>query len=192
MVLMLAPLMTAGTPVKLHFEPVKIGIEVIKSSHLETEIVRPTLIKLAEFDPRLYNEGAVKLMMGTAAQESDLGFYLRQHPRGPGKGWWSVEDATHTDIWRYLAKPSKTKLRDIVLSLARDKSLNPHPPHSELIDNPPYSLAVARIKYWMISTPMPDAGNLLALGGYWDKFYNVNPVHGTAQEFVDSYNKYVK
>lgn len=171
------------TPYAPELEP------VIKPSHIESEVVRPTLELLATHDPRINTEPAVTLMMGTAAQESDLGFYLKQHPTGPGKGPWSIEDTTHADVWRYLSRPSNKVLREAVLSLARDQSLNPHPPHSELIDNLSYSCAIARVKYWMVPETLPVDLPMLAV--YWDRYFNGNPDHGTPEEFIESYEHFV-
>ena len=165
--------------------------EMIKASHIEELVVKPVLEKLAQFDPRLNNEVGVVLMMGTAAQETDLGYYLKQHPIGPGKGPWSVEDTTHEDVWRYLSRPSNKGLREAVLSFARDKTLNPHPPHDELIDNLAYSCAIARVKYWMVPAKLPASVDLHAIGAYWDKYYNANARYGTVDEFVASYREFV-
>lgn len=161
---------------------------MIKALHFESHFVRPALVRMAIVDPRLGSEPAVMLMMGTAAQESDLGYYLRQHPTGPGKGFWSIEDATHDDVWRYLDRPDNAELARIVKSLARSK--NGRPPHTELINNPLYSCAIARIKYWMIPIPMPT--DLEGLAGYWDKYFNANDNYGTVEEFLDSYDRFVR
>ncbi len=159
---------------------------MIHPLHFEKEIVRPTLFTLAAFDKRLYSEASVKLMMGTAAQESDLGFFLRQHPRGPGKGFWSVEDATHDDVWRYLERATKAELKSLVFKLTRFKQ---KPPGHELIRNPMYCAAIARIRYWYEVEPLPQ--DLVGLARYWDEHYNANPNHGTPEEFLDSYQKFV-
>ena len=160
---------------------------MIHAAHFESLIVIPTLAVLSKFDSRLNTPEAVVLLMGTAAQESDLGFWLRQTPTGPGKGPWSIEDNTHNDVWRYLRRESKLKLRQQVLSLAREKT--GQPPHSELINNPLYSCAIARIKYWMIPEPIPT--QLEDLAEYWKRYFNTASGAGTAAQFIDSYNKFV-
>lgn len=160
---------------------------MIHPLHFEAHVVRVTLNHLAVFDERIAIEPAVKLMMGTAAQESDLGYFMRQHPSGPGKGPWSVEDATHDDVWRYLRRHSNMQLRQRVLGLARHKQ--ERPPHSELINNPLYSCAIARVKYWMVPEALPES--LEGLAEYWDKYFNANALHGTVQDFLNSYRRFV-
>lgn len=160
---------------------------MIHQLHFEAHFVRPALNQIAAFDERLASEPSVNLMMGTAAQESDLGFFLRQHPTGPGKGFWSVEDATHDDVWRYLRRDSNAELARRVLALARHKT--DRPPHTELITNPLYSCAIVRIKYWMRPEPIP--ATLEGQADYWDWYYNCNDNHGTPEQYLDSYRKFV-
>jgi len=159
---------------------------MIHPMHFEAEFVRPILFTLSAFDRRLYTPESVDLMMGTAAQESDLGFYLRQHPRGPGKGFWSVEDNTHDDVWRYLEREENGQLKALVLELTR---YDEKPPHHELIRNPLYSGAIARIRYWYIPKAIPK--DRLGQAKYWDKYFNANDQHGTVEEYLDSYSRFV-
>jgi hypothetical protein len=164
---------------------------MIHPLHFEALIVRPTLNKMAAYDERLGGDASVELMMGIAAQESDLGFWLRQHPTGPGCGFWSVEKATHLDVWRYLNRDDKADLAEIVRSFARNPGPDGIPSHLELIDNPPYSLAIARVRLWWVPIPKPPAGDIEGQGHYWNDNYNVNDDHGTVAEYVASYNKFV-
>lgn len=160
---------------------------MIHPMQFEADIVRPTLNILARFNENLAIEPAVTLMMGTAAQESDLGFFLRQHPSGPAKGWWQVEDATHADVWRYLQREENIELARLVLGLSRHKTVMP--PHSEMINNPLYSCAIARIKYWMVPAPLPV--DLDGLAEYWDRYFNCNANHGTVADFLESYRDFI-
>lgn len=158
-------------------------------SHFEAEIVRPTLARLSEFDERLYSQSAVTLMMGTAAVESDLGYFLRQHPTGPGRGFWQVEPATHQDVWRYLAREKNLKLANIILSFASDKTYHPHPAHSQLVECPLYCCAVARVRYWMVPESLPD--DLDGIAGYWKQYFNTPAGAGTVEHFLDKYREHV-
>lgn len=160
--------------------------QMIKTEHFEEYFVRPTLGVLAIYDDRLGSEASVKQMMGIAAQESDLGFYLKQHPKGPGKGFWSVEDFTHDDVWRYLSRDSNETLRELVLTLTKYES---KPPHDELINNPRYSAAIARIKLWMVPAPLPE--DLEGQAMYWDVYYNADKKN-QIDEYLDSYRRFVK
>ena len=156
---------------------------VIKPEHLREYIVQPTLEALGAFNPKLNTQAAVELLLGTAAQESDLGFFLHQGFNGGGLGIYQIEAATHEDVWRYLKRPENEDLANIILnfvSQADDKSL---------IGNLHYATAIARVKYWMRPEPLPETVEQHAI--YWDTFYNANPDHGTPQEYVDSYERFV-
>jgi len=131
------------------------------------------------------------LLLGTAAKESHLGKYLIQ-VNGIALGPWQIEPATHDDCCRYLK--NKSNLKDITYNLLFGISSK-----DQLIWNVFYSCAIARIKYWMIPAPLPQENAYLtkeqyihALGEYWDKWYNCNPKHGNAREFVECWEKYVE
>src|SRR5680860_1901913 len=51
-------------------------IEAMRAAHLKNYVIAPTLLKLAEYDERMNSESANILMMGIAAQESDLWYNL--------------------------------------------------------------------------------------------------------------------
>lgn len=164
--------------------------EMIKAAHLEYMVIRPTLTRMAEFDPRLYNDSAVNLMLGTAAQETDLGFWLHQTSGGPGKGIYSTEPDTHRDITgRYLERKENAKLREIVQGfVSRDSKLGDD---NELVTNFRYATAIARIKYWMAPQPLPAPGDIMELGKYWDVHFNANARVGFPEDFVRSWQQFV-
>jgi len=165
---------------------------MIKAEHLEKYVVKPTLERMAEFDKRLNTDVSVTLMLGTAAQETLMGFYLHQFGGGPGKGIYSIEPETHLDIvGRYLQRPENAKLLQIVEGfVSRGAKLGDH---DELIYNLRYATAIARIKYWTRPEKLPtDATDIAALGKYWDVHYNANDKVGFPAEFVGNYEKYVR
>lgn len=174
---------------------------MIKPDDFESRVIRPTLKRLAAFDSRLYTEASVVLLMGTAAQESDFGYYMDQIGGGPGLGPFSVEAATNESLWRhYLSKPSKALLREIVLGMVPESSqisrsdagfdyISVDP--EQLATNLIYSTAMARIKYWPKKGAIPSENDILAMGEYWDKHYNVNAEYGTPKEFVESFEKFL-
>lgn len=162
---------------------------MIKSSHFRESLDR-TLSLLAIHDPRLHSPASVQLMLGTAAQESHLGYYLRQHPTGPARGPYQIEQATHMDVIRYIKRPSNVILLDVVTRLTRRGAEIGE--ENELVDNLAYSHAIARIRYWYEPDPLPEADDILGLGEYWDTHYNANPDHGTPEEFVANYEKFVE
>ena len=156
---------------------------VIKPEHLREYIVEPTLEALAAFNPKLNTRAAVELLLGTAAQESDLGFFLHQGFDGGGLGIYQIEAATHEDVWRYLRRPENEELGNIILTFASqadDKSL---------IGNLHYATAIARVKYWMRPEPLPET--VEQHGIYWKQFYNSGSGAGTPQQYVDSYERFI-
>lgn len=174
---------------------------MIKPDDFESRVIRPTLKLLAEFDSRLYTEDSVVLMMGTAAQESDLGFYLEQIGGGPGQGAYSVEYATNDSIWRhYLSKPSKALLREIVLGMVPESAQISRSDAGfeyvsvdtdQLVTNLIYSTAIARLKYWQKVPPIPSENDLLAMGQYWKTHYNTKSGAGTPEKFVESFEQFL-
>ncbi len=163
---------------------------MINPLQFEALVVRPCLNMLAEHDARLASDASVTLMLGTAAQESDFGYYMRQHPRGPGRGPWQVEGTTHRDVWRYLRRSSNKPLLDIVAGMSIGGSYSRIPDEAELVYNLRYSCAIARIKFWMIPEALPE--DLEGLGEYWDVYYNANPDHGTAEQWLEKYRYFVE
>lgn len=158
-------------------------IEMIKAEDLRELIVQPTLDKLAEAEPRINSDSAVELMMGTAAQETDLGFNLKQ-VGGPGLGIYSIEPATHKDVLRYLDRPDKTRLKAAVMSINDTRD------DLALVGDLYYSTAIARVRYWYVAEPMPEHIEQLAV--YYKAHFNT--IHGAAtpQEFIDSYERFVE
>ena len=160
---------------------------MISPKDLREQVIRPTLK-----DMGMWSEAAENLMMGTAAQETDLGFWLVQRNGGPGRSIYSVEKDTHESLWdHYLSRYPQlaSKIRGYVSQ--HDFTKTPESMHSELTTNLKYATAIARIQYWQRPEPLPDANDILALGEYWDKFYNINDEVGTPEEFVESYKIFV-
>lgn len=160
------------------------------SKQLSDLVIRPTLELLDEFNPKLNTLASVNLLLGTVAQESSMGHYLKQI-HGPALGIYQIEPATHKDITgRYLVRPANLALMVAIKRLTcvdgfvgRD---------TELIYNLRYATAICRIRYWMVPESMPEHDDIEGLGQYWDDHYNGNPDVGTVDEFISNYTKYVK
>lgn len=160
------------------------------AKQLRSLVVEPTLKALEAFNPKLNTPAAVNLLLGTCAQESDMGHFLKQ-VGGPALGLYQIEPATHKDIVdRYLNKPGNAQLRNLVTAMtSRDTALGDD---SQLITNLRYATAICRIRYWYETEPMPAADDIKGLAAYWNDHYNGNPEVGTVEEFMDSYARYVK
>lgn len=126
--------------------------------------------------PELVSEAAVRLLLGTAAQESAFGTYLRQKGSGPALGVFQMEPATF--FW------------------LRDKYKDRYPVIADRV--PPdmewdlrLAIIMARLRYRIVPAPLPEADDITALANYYKKYYNT--VHGkaTTEQFISNYRKYL-
>ena len=158
---------------------------MIKPNHLLTEVIDPVLSVLGKVNYKLMAGPTTQLMLGTAAQESDLGFYLRQWPSGPARGLWQMEEATVRDIVdRYLQRQENAVLRHAVLSFWSGN----YDIAEEISWNMALACALARVRYWMVPIPIPE--DLEDQARYWDIHYNANE-EDEVEEYIASYNEFV-
>ena len=145
---------------------------------------------LIQFDTKkvMTSDSAINLILGTCAQESSFGTYLRQRYNGPGLGVFSFERNTEIDMWKNYLVRKKEKREQLI------RVCNVSGPNNNLamIWNLAYQIIMVRLYYWRDPTPLPDANDIYALGDYWNNIYNKNPDKGTTQEFVNNYKKYCK
>ena len=101
---------------------------MIDPRHLRDNVIVPVLNMMGSHNPKLADPKAVDLLLGTAAQESDLGYFLvQEHAENGAKGIFQIEDATYQDIVdRYLQRPENATLLQLAQSLAPP---NPNPNH---------------------------------------------------------------
>ena len=141
------------------------------------ELIKNTLKELD-----LHSRDAVNLLMGTAAQESMFGTYLKQLGNGPALGVFQMEPATFKDIFEnYLAyKPDLLdKVRGFALYLDAD----------ETVWNLKFTIIMARGHYLRVNEALPV--DLIGYAAYWKKYYNTEKGAGTEQEFIRNYKKFV-
>lgn len=145
-------------------------------------IVRPVLRHLEPEIP--YTLAAEQLLLGTAAQESRLG-YLHQLGRGPAVGIWQMEPFTHDDLWRTTllgaSNPLARKVRTLELPDWYGNDAK------EMAGNLYYACAMARVFYRRIQAPLPPVFDARAMGDYWKKYYNTVHGKGTVDEFIASW-----
>jgi hypothetical protein len=128
-------------------------------------------------------EAAIRLVMGTAAQESGLDC-LAQRGSGPALGYWQIEPATFDDL---LANTLPAR-RDLSVRLVHLTAEWPEP-KLQLASNLAFSAAVCRLLYWRAPDPLPAANDIDGLGRYWKRFYNTPAGAGTVAEFVSNYRR---
>lgn len=131
---------------------------------------------LTEVDPALCSDAAVNLLLGTAAQESRFGQYLRQLGGGPAVGVFQMEPATF--IW----------LRDhfeIKYPYIKERRVE------ELEWNLRLAILMARLRYRIVPAPLPKADVVLSLAAYWKTYYNTVQGKGTVEEFERNYRRFL-
>jgi hypothetical protein len=129
--------------------------------------VVPALTRLG-----LYSLQAEKLLMGTAAIESNFQNFV-QFGGGPARGMFQMEPPTFHDILdRFLAGHSQATLKAAVLTMATTSP----PSFDELVTNHLFAAAMARAKYYSIPAPIPIGLNEQA--DYWWTYYNGRSPHG--------------
>lgn len=131
------------------------------------------------------SDAPVKLLLGTMAQESEFGKYIRQLGNGPALGVFQMEPATFNDIVdNYLSyKPELIKEIKQVCNVSRFNA-------SDLESNLKLAIIFARLQYYRRPEPLPK--DLLGMANYWKKYYNTYHGKGTIGQFMTNYEIYVK
>jgi len=147
------------------------------------------LIERVLWELNMHSLAAVNLLLGTSAQESGFGTYLRQVGDGPALGVFQMEPDTERDIWlNYLVY--RDDLAETVWQVA-GAAWDVGPSIPPLETNLSYQVAMARIHYLRIKEPLPPHDNVQALAHYWKRHYNTLKGAGSEHEFVKNYFKYV-
>lgn len=148
-------------------------------------VIRPTLEMLG--GPQ-NSEAAVRLLLATAIHESRL-TYLAQIS-GPALGVYQMEPATHDDIWTYLNRPrtgeSSPWLLSRVLAVVASTS-----DASRMVHDLRYATVMARIHYWRVPEPLPDAEDASGMAVYWKRYYNTELGAGTENQFLSAYYRFM-
>jgi len=157
----------------------------ICAKELRTLVVRPTLDQLGVTGERA--DIAENLLLGTAAQESGLGFHLKEDG-SQGLGIYRISPRTHCNIWdKYLV--NEPDLASAIRGLASQHEFLSNP-HTELATNLRYATAIAWMIYQRAGKQLPKANDLKGLGEYWARYYHHKP-KATAEEFVRHYKQFV-
>ncbi len=146
-------------------------------------VVRPTLKQLRAWSP-----GMEALLLGTAAQESELGFHLKTGHRH-GMGIFQILPSTHRQIWdKYLI--NFPALASKVRGLASQRDFLQHP-HAELATNLRYATAIAWLIYRAAGVETVESENLPKMARLWKKHFHHGP-SARLRDFVESYSALIK
>jgi hypothetical protein len=153
-------------------------------------MIVPTVVRSAYVLPalhrlNLYSPSAERLLMGTAAVESNFNNFV-QFGGGPARGMFQMEPPTFHDMLdRFLSLKSREALRAAVVATDNDKT----PAFLDLTNNHLFSAAMARVKYYSIHAPIPSS--LEDQAHYWWTYYNGRSPHGLKpKDYIASWRKY--
>jgi hypothetical protein len=156
----------------------------INANQLRELIIRPTLKSMG-----MWSEAAENLLMGTAAQESHLGHYIKQVGKGPALGIYQCEPVTHDDVYNYLRNNEQRLFGNALPHKLRPIGLVEH---DRLVYDLRYATMIARLHYYRVPKALPAADDIDGLSNYWKTYYNTRLGKGKSEEFVRNYENYVK
>jgi len=157
----------------------------MRASTLLQYIIKPVLKIL-----QLESPAAEQLLLGTVAQESRGGDFLKQ-VHGPALGMYQMEPATYRYLWSsYLPEQPRfyPLIRDFILT--KDVYMV-DVPATEMIGNLYLATAVARINYWRQPEALPAATDVGGLADYYKKYWNTAAGAATREEFRRHYKVYI-
>ena len=142
-------------------------------------IIRPALEIL-----QMVSREAEILLLATAAQESRCGHYIKQ-VKGPALGIFQMEPATHRDIYENFLqyKPSIERRMDPIRFPYWSKQ-------KQLVVNPLYSAAMARLQYFRDSQPLPEVSKE-AMWEYYKRVYNTHLGAAKEHEWDQNWDRFV-
>jgi len=151
------------------------GVELDKKQ-LVALVIEPTLKKIG-----LHSQGAVDLLVMIAAHESKNGHYIAQ-VRGPAKGIYQMEPATHDDILRWLAVKKPEVYRSIAAIVSGE------PTADKMVTNLEYSTAMARAFFLRFPEPIPT--DAVTQSTYAKKRWNTYQGKATPTDYLLAYNNW--
>lgn len=134
----------------------------MNTAQLRQHVIEPTLKSL-----NMHSDAAARLLMGTAAQESQCDPFCC---RDKGLGIYQISSQQHRVIWdQYLA--FRPDLASLVRGLASQHQFLQNP-DQELVTNLAYSTAIAWIIYLRSGDQLPDEDDSQGLGHFWHHHFD--------------------
>jgi len=159
----------------------------ILAKELIENIIRPALIGIGMSRPE-----AEQLLVGTCAQESQMGTYLKQD-LGPALGLWQIEPKTHKDIWDNYLRFRPELATSIITTCGMSKPMTScSPPDESLVYNLRYACLIARVKYLRDKAEIPLLDNIEAQAHLWKNVYNSVCGKGDVSAYLINYTRYIK
>jgi hypothetical protein len=136
-----------------------------------------------------HSDEAVNLILGTIAQESVFGTYLKQLGGGPALGICQMEPNTFKDISdNYLNGPLMSKRLQLKMAIGAKCGVH-NWRAKEMVHNLKFAIAMCRVFYLRKPGALPSS--IEGMAAYWKKHYNTYLGAGTEEEFIRNYKKYV-
>lgn len=148
-------------------------------------IIVPNMMALG-----LSSSSATVLLLGTCAQESDMGKYIVQQKIGykGGIGVFQMQKNAYDDVWDRAIASSVTMRAKVRLLLGYEGK----PPAERMASDLALASVMARLYYWLVKEPLPTSTNIEAMARYWKQYYNTSLGAGTEKEFMESYARFVE
>lgn len=155
-------------------------------------VVAPVLHEMG-----LHSLAAERLVLGTAAHESDGFRFLDQTTRGPGPAysWYQIEEPTYRDLMERtipgaaVRRPAPQWTVAIMGMVPRRYA--GYAPVHVLWRDLGLATAVCRALYFRVPRALPDADDIDGLAGYWKQYYNTVLGAGRPEQWVAAYQRHV-
>lgn len=148
-------------------------------------IVRNALAYVGDGLPGFESDGAVQMVMGTAAHESHFADFA-QLGGGPALGLWQIEPEDADDIHKNFLVYHPDLSRRVADLVASWPSIE-----QQLASNIAYGAVICRLTYWRHPNPLPAPGDLTGQASLWKVAYNTALGAGSPAEFIADYRTYI-
>jgi len=131
-----------------------------------------------------YSTHASNLILGTIAQESNFGYFIKRYNGGGALGITQMERPTFTGICNHFWSNKPALMTEI-----QDRTGIDYFKFEYLEFNLALSISMTRLDYLMVKDPIPET-----IGGYamyWKRYYNTYKGKGTIEQFINNYHKYI-
>lgn len=146
-------------------------------------MIRKTLARMAEVDPRYHSRPAEYLLLGTVAIESAFGTIEHSRPMD-GLGPWQITATTALATHRLMRRQTPTLLRHVegIVPLSESALLR------EIASDARTGCVLARRIYWPVTEIIPPVGDIAGHARYWANHY-----HGSADPaaYVQAWQQHV-
>jgi hypothetical protein len=145
------------------------------------EFIRSTLREL-DLSADQVSDNGLRMVLGTACQESECGRWIHQLGDGPARGIYQMEPDTADDIvTNYLN--FHQNLKDKVFRYKITDNWD------ELEWNLKLSTMMCRVHYYRVSEALPTY--LAGQANYWKKYYNTFLGAGDIMDYMRAWNRFI-